>query len=416
MHPRFRKLFYPKALIEDKTFTKEINEEARLQQHESSKKDNIGLQQNNNKSISIDKKINKIDKEQENSLTTSTNISASPSKNNFEFTATMSPQAVVSTSAVPTNNLQKNLLTTRSIQVKIKSFLQGNILFFYMVVLPTILSILYYGFIASNVYVTESRFIVKTTESSGLLNQSFSQMVFGQSPKESFSVHDYIMSRDAMLILNKKFDIKKMYSVASFDFITKFPGIWLFDKSIEDFHLYYQKNIVEVKVDAATSISTLYVRSFDSRLSFEINQQLLVLSEVLVNTLSERARADMLQSSQQEVEIAKEKIQSISARVNEMRSQTVITDPNQHVAQLQSFYNEKNFAKQQLQAALTSLESARSEAMKKQIYLETIANPKLPDAAMEPRRIRAVLGVLSVSLIIWGIVALMVSGIKEHQV
>ena len=295
-------------------------------------------------------------------------------------------------------------------------FFQSNKLFFYLFILPSFLSVFYFSLIASDIYVTESKFIVKTTENQSLLPESFAQMAFGQNTsKESYSVHDYILSRDSLKILNDKYQIKNYYSKPSIDFISKFPGLLFWKSSLENFHQYYQDYIVEVMVDPTTSISTLKVRSFDPKVSLLINQDLIVQSENLVNRLSERARRDMIMSSQKEVDLAKDKIQALSSTINQLRIQQNIENPNDHVAKLQSLYNEKSFADKQLQAALTSLESARAESFKKQVYLEKIANPKLPDSAMEPRRMRAILGVMAVSFIIWGIVALMVSGVREHQ-
>ena len=75
---------------------------------------------------------------------------------------------------------------------------------------------------------------------------------------------------------------------------------------------------------------------------------------------------------------------------------------------------EKGFADKQLASALTSLESARSEAERKQLYLERLVQPNLPDKALEPRRIRSIFMVLLVGIISWGVVSLLVASVKEH--
>jgi capsular polysaccharide transport system permease protein len=75
---------------------------------------------------------------------------------------------------------------------------------------------------------------------------------------------------------------------------------------------------------------------------------------------------------------------------------------------------EKGFADKQLASALTSLETARSEAERKQLYLERLVQPNLPDKALEPRRIRSVFMVFAVGLIAWGVISLLVASVKEH--
>jgi BexC/CtrB/KpsE family polysaccharide export inner-membrane protein len=75
---------------------------------------------------------------------------------------------------------------------------------------------------------------------------------------------------------------------------------------------------------------------------------------------------------------------------------------------------ENDFATQQLAAALASLEQARNEARKKQAYVERVVEPNLPDAPMEPRRLRGVLATLVLSLLAYGILRMLLAGIREH--
>jgi capsular polysaccharide transport system permease protein len=75
---------------------------------------------------------------------------------------------------------------------------------------------------------------------------------------------------------------------------------------------------------------------------------------------------------------------------------------------------EREFAEKQLASALASLENARNEAERKQLYLERLVQPNLPDKAMEPRRIRSILTIFVLSLIAWGVVTLLVAAVREH--
>ena len=68
-----------------------------------------------------------------------------------------------------------------------------------------------------------------------------------------------------------------------------------------------------------------------------------------------------------------------------------------------------------LSSAMSTLEQARNEAQRKQLYLERIVQPNLPDQAMEPRRLRNILAVFLIGLITWGVSAMLVAGIREHQ-
>ena len=72
------------------------------------------------------------------------------------------------------------------------------------------------------------------------------------------------------------------------------------------------------------------------------------------------------------------------------------------------------FADKQLGAALAELESARAEALQKQLYLERLVQPNLPDKAMAPRRTRSMFTVFLASMIAWGVASLLVASIREH--
>jgi capsular polysaccharide transport system permease protein len=292
-------------------------------------------------------------------------------------------------------------------------FLKDKV-FLCIVILPTLISILYFGFFASSIFISESKFIVKSSEQNQSLPlQGVAQVIFGQSPVNSFSVQDYVVSRDAMNLLIKKLDIKDEFSKKDVDFFGKFPGIRFWDKSLENFYIYYQTKVT-VLVDPATSITTLTTKSFNSELTLKMNDTLLSLSEDLVNQLNDRLRADLIKSAMAEVDLAKNKYKELTTKINILRNKKNIVDTDKHISELQSLYLERGFTDKQIQAAMTSLETARAEAQKKQIYLEKISNPQFADYPLEPRRFLVILGIFIVSLIIWGITALMISGVKEH--
>jgi capsular polysaccharide transport system permease protein len=352
-------------------------------------------------------------------------------------------------------------------------------LFLVTVVLPTLLAILYYGFLASDIYISESRFVLRSPERQtatplGLLLRGTG---FTRSQDDAYTVQDFVVSRDALHAVNEKLDLRAAFSRA--DLFGRFPGLdW--DDSFENLHLYYQK-MVGVRLDSLSSIGILTVRAFSPQEAQQINQTLLALSEALVNKLNERGRQDMIRFASQEVSIAEEKAKRAALALARFRNEKGVIDPErqsvipmQQVAKLQdelisaktqmaqlhslsrdnsqissldrkikiledeiaresdriagakgslaskaSEYQrlaiEKDFADKQLASSLASLEQARNEAQRQQLYLERIAMPNLPDAPLEPRRLRAILATLVMGLIVWGVVALLVAGIREHQ-
>ncbi len=292
----------------------------------------------------------------------------------------------------------------------------SNKLFLATVVVPTALSILYFGPIASDVYITESKFVVRSPQKSSPLSMGdvFGKIGFSKSDDDSYSVRDYITSRDALNTLNQEIKIKDIYSQSSIDVFNRYPGLKFWDNSLERFHSYYQEHI-GVQVDGSSSISTLTVRAYTAEDATKINQRLVDMSEALVNRLNERARQDLIKTANSEVSVAKNKLETISQELTKLRSQKTNHEPEKQVSKLQSLALERDFADKQLATALASLEQARTEALRKQLYIERVVQASQPDKAMEPRRIKGIFTTFILGLIAWGVLSLMISGIKEHH-
>ena len=353
--------------------------------------------------------------------------------------------------------------------------------FILTVVVPTLLSVIYFGFIASDVYISESRFVVRSPErqTASPLGVLLTGSGFSSSQDDTYTVQDFMLSRDALKSLNDKLGIGKAFASKDVDIFGRFAGLdW--DDSFEVLHSYYQKKI-DIQLDAPSSITTLTVRSFTAEDAFRINQQLLEMSEALVNQLNELGRQDMIRFASSEVRNAENKAKAAGLALSDYRNKKGVIDPEsqstmelQQIAklqdellaaqaqlvQLQTFTKnnpqipsmqlrvqnlrkeidaetrqvtggnrslankaaeyqrlalEREFADKQLGSALASLEQARIEAQRKQLYLERIVQPSKPDMAMEPRRIRGVLSTLVLGLIAWGVLSLLIAGVKEHQ-
>jgi capsular polysaccharide transport system permease protein len=76
---------------------------------------------------------------------------------------------------------------------------------------------------------------------------------------------------------------------------------------------------------------------------------------------------------------------------------------------------EKEFADRMLASTMASLDQARSEAQRKQTYLERIVQPARPDQAMEPRRLRAFAATVLAALLLWGVLKLLLASVREHM-
>jgi capsular polysaccharide transport system permease protein len=81
----------------------------------------------------------------------------------------------------------------------------------------------------------------------------------------------------------------------------------------------------------------------------------------------------------------------------------------------QQLADDKVFAEKAYQSALTSLETARMDASKQQVYLATIVPPGLPEEASFPKPARQIALTFGVAMAIWLIGLLGVHSVREHM-
>jgi capsular polysaccharide transport system permease protein len=365
----------------------------------------------------------------------------------------------------------------RSTSTKLRA---SNWLFLTTVVVPTLAAILYFGFLASDVYVSESKFVVRSPDkpaASGL-GVILKSAGFANAGDELYAAQSYATSRDALRAINRDGAFKTAFTRPEISIVDRFNPLGL-SGSFEDLYKYFQKKI-QLQHDSATSIATLTVRAYTPADAHRFNQELLEMSEATVNRLNDRGRKDLVRYAQLEVDNAKQKAQAAAVALAAYRNRSGIVDPEKQasvqmqmvsklqdsliaakteLAQLQQYTPdnpripvigtqiatvqqeidrelgkvagnqrslaattvqfqrltlEDQFAGKQLAAALASLEEARNESQRKQAYVERIVQPNRPDDPIEPRRLRGILTTLVLGLVAFGILRMLLAGVREH--
>jgi len=353
-------------------------------------------------------------------------------------------------------------------------------LFVVAVLVPTAISILYFA-LCSDIYISESRFVVRSPEkeSSAGLGSLMKLGGGSSSGNEGYATHDYILSRDALETLNRDGLVSKAYGNPSISFLNRFDADGA-SGGRERLYRYYMKKM-EVVHEPASSITTLRVRAFAPQDAYEINRRLLVQAESLVNKLNQRARSDLINYATKELEEAKAVARDAALALSDYRTREGVVDPEQQAtvqlqmisklqdemiatktqlvqlraftpqnpqipilqtrvqqlgreidqqiglvagnqkslaataAQFQRLQLESQLADKELGAAISSLQEARNEARRKRAYVERIVEPSKPDYPAEPRRLRGILNTFGVGLVVWALLTMLVSGIKEHK-
>lgn len=346
---------------------------------------------------------------------------------------------------------------------------------------PTLLAAVYYGVLASNIYVSEASFVLRSANRTAVPG-NFAGLLklvgISSSQDETYAVHEFMTSRDALGQLSHGLNMRALYSRPDIDILARYPSP-LYGESEEDFAR-YMKNRIHVHLNPNTGMSMLQVEAFTPEDARDIAVRLLELSEETVNDLNERIRRDAIRVAGEEVQRAKERLQQAQVDLTGFRNRELMIDPNQSsvlvteliaslseqlsrletalaeatanspdgpqvvaierqaeavraqiAAQRERFTEnsdglarkieeferlqlEQTVATKVLSSAILSLEDARNEARRKQLYLERIAAPQLPDMAAEPTRLFNITSIAALNLVLLLIGWLMKTGIAEH--
>src|SRR5271165_292736 len=317
----------------------------------------------------------------------------------------------------------------------------------------------------------------KPTASTGL-GALLQMVGFSRSDDDVYSVQDFLGSREAVEQLKKKLPLHEFFSHSARDFVMAFPSFRYGDtneefyKYIENFIEVVHDNISGITTltvqafrprDAyqiATELLTLAeekvnelnerirrdavrvaeeeVRRSETRLSdvmvqmttfrnrelmIDPNKNSIILSELIGRLGTDLAETQSLvtekassspedpglpsirrhaQSLQNQIQAERGKIGSDSAGLADK------------VAAYERLTMERDFAKTVLTRSLDSLDLARAEARRQQLFLERIVSPQLPDYPLRPASLATFFTVLALNLIALMVVWLLRTGVQEH--
>lgn len=357
-----------------------------------------------------------------------------------------------------------------------------NWIFIGLLLSPTLMGFLYFGFIATDRYVSEATFVVRSSKQGAGANgfSAFLKMVgASDSQDDSFAVHEFITSRDAIVQMSEYIDLKAKYGYSGADNLSRFPNLF-YGASIDEFEKYLKSRIT-VFYNPNNGLGRLSVQAFTAQDSADIAKLLLQLSERLVNRMNNRIQDDALRIANDEVQRAQTNLKDKHLQITMFRNREIQIDPNRSstlvmelvgklteelsttqarmsevsaaspnspelgglkrranalreeisnerrrvtdgsdglalkISEYESLLLEREFAARMLGQAITSLETARVEARRQQLYLELITGPSLPDKPMMPERIANVLSILAINLILILIAWLIITGVRERM-
>jgi len=364
--------------------------------------------------------------------------------------------------------------------------------FFLSVVLPVGTGTAYYGFIAANQYVSEFRFAVREADfgtaggqsgasvASGL-SSVFGSLSGGMDLLDNFTITNYFLTTDAVVNLDRKVNLRKMFSRATGDWWAR-----LSPTASREALVSYWRNMIYTTYDPATGLAMFRIHAFSAQDAYRIATTMLTMADQKVNQIGEQMRTDAIRFARQEVTRAQQDLHKVQTQMMALRDKSGVIDPTNSLVQsniqlltslragiaqletqraatvaqlhdrsapqvqtLQSQIKaarkqlglvtaevnkaaagngnlssvvgqyevlnlDQQTAEQILAATVTNLQAAYSYADAKHVYLAPYASPQLAMTPQYPQRYLDI-GLLSlVSLMIFGIGALIISSILDH--
>jgi capsular polysaccharide transport system permease protein len=220
--------------------------------------------------------------------------------------------------------------------------------------LPTLLAILYYGLIASDVYISQSSFVIKSPGQRAAPTMSLANLVqtsgLSAGQEQTKEIVGYIRSRTGLKDLQTQVDVEQYYSARGADFLSRFPGPFDSD-TFEDLYHYYQSR-VSADIDKESGLAMLRVQAFTPDDAFRMNARLLDLSERLVNRLNQRAENRAIAEAQRRVIQAEERVRNARVALSAYRNQVDLIDPAKQATGVLEVSNKLSAEQAALQAQL----------------------------------------------------------------
>ncbi len=351
--------------------------------------------------------------------------------------------------------------------------------FWIFVVAPMVASAVYFGGMASDVFLTESRFVVRSSEQP--TTPSLGGLLKGISPlagsENAALVRDFLLARESISGLDTDLKLREHYQKA--DAFQSFPAL-LEDPTLEQFYDYFPK-MATFNVDSQSGVASLRVKAFSADVAQKINETMLDMARARIRVLNEQIRKDTLGIANAELAQARQRLTKAEETISKFRRTEAVIDPERQAA-LELQAEQEMRAKlamaqaklkqaqavaplspmvKALQAEISSLQGAvsassgqvvghktsraaeaerftalalerevstravaaaeealiraRIENDRRHLYLEELSTPLPPDGPFEPRRVRGILAVSLIGLLLWGVVSLLGLGSREHR-
>jgi capsule polysaccharide export protein KpsE/RkpR len=266
--------------------------------------------------------------------------------------------------------------------------LLGIFTFWNVVPIIGLVGIIYFYFFADSFY--ESIAIVNLQNSSSMstsLSSLAGSSLLGSTggSTESGEVMAYIESPEMLRILDKKFHLRSLYSTPSHSLFWRLaPGA-----SDENFLAFYQQ-MVTVTQDPTTLLITVNVLDWDSKRAQAINKAVLAASTDFVTMLTKTMQDATIKYAKDQLTFAWNAVETAQAI-------------------------DRPVAEAELSSAEQAMASAESMASQQVVFLIPVSNATEPNDTAVPDAYLDEAGILLVASVLFMIIHLLASNVRDHR-
>lgn len=341
------------------------------------------------------------------------------------------------------------------------------------------IAVIYFGFIASDRYVSRAELVVKQADQIKMLPDALSMLgLGGNNHQDVLLIQDYLKSADLLNKLDKELGLKAHYQSHKVDYFSRLPD----NVSREEFLKYYREHLT-LRMDDISGVLTIELQAFDPAYGQKVVGVMLKESDRFINKLGHQVALEQLAFVEKEVDRAYQRLQIEKAKMLDFQNTHQLISPEStstarmgvvsqieaqlaqqqaQLKQLQSYMKatapavvsvqarvdalteqlaqeqarltgaDKNAMNEvtasymdvQTQATLAadlyktgliSLEQARIEAYRKLKHLLVISQPTLAEDAEYPRRLYNLATIGVLLCLLYGLIVMGLATLREHQ-
>lgn len=214
----------------------------------------------------------------------------------------------------------------------------GMKLLLFALLVPTFLSLIYFGLWASPMYIAEARFAVRGAENGVIDAGGLASMLLPAGSAIGTDVNivtEYIQSPDIMEAVDKELHIFDHFASHDYDIISRLES-----DATRDERLSYWQWAVKPSLDPETGIVALSVKAYEPDVAKKLAEAVLAKSEALVNAMSRRAQDDAITLAMREVKNAEDRVSKAQEAMRAFRDRSGMLDPTSTAGGLQGIVSE----------------------------------------------------------------------------